>query len=191
VSTAKILKYNHRNTPEIARVAEHFHQGMTLPAAIVRRAPGGEKPRILAIGGIGALIPLISTRLSNRGEAIGVISRSKTEVTSLCALLRAALPQQRVDMYTSDSAGGIEHHIHLLDRGVTILTGESVKGLEFEAVYLRDLGRSLPSTSTADNRRMYMLCTRARNMLTLVDWPQLLRSHQMAALPPAEHLARL
>ena len=41
-----ILKRNHRNTPEVAAVAEHFHSGR-LPAAEVTRGSNGQLPRLI------------------------------------------------------------------------------------------------------------------------------------------------
>lgn len=41
-----LLTQNHRNTPEVARLAEHFHTGR-LPAAEVRRPRRGEMPRLV------------------------------------------------------------------------------------------------------------------------------------------------
>src|SRR5262249_48604769 len=41
----RLLQRNHRNAPEIARVAEHFHAGR-LPAANVQRRAIGTRPRL-------------------------------------------------------------------------------------------------------------------------------------------------
>ena len=41
-----ILTENHRNTPEIARLAEHFHRGQ-LPAAAVIRSHTGDVPQLV------------------------------------------------------------------------------------------------------------------------------------------------
>ena len=40
-----LLSRNHRNTPEVSRLAEHFHSGR-LPAAEIRRPSSGEIPRL-------------------------------------------------------------------------------------------------------------------------------------------------
>jgi superfamily I DNA/RNA helicase len=185
------LTTNHRNTPEIANVAEHFHASALLPPAVVERVGGGEKPRLVQVASWDDLATRVATRFRNRREAIGVIVRRKDEATSLHANLRARLDvADRVDCYTSDSNSGAEASIIVLNPGVTVMTSEAVIGLEFEAVFLVDLDRSLPCTSHADMRRMYMLCARARNMLMLVDGIPKLSANQLAALPDAATLER-
>ena len=60
-----LLSANHRNTPEIARVAEHFHAG-DAPAAEVHRAPSGELPRVVLYRENGA-----TARIANWYKARG------------------------------------------------------------------------------------------------------------------------
>lgn len=190
---AKLVRLtdNHRNTPEIAAVAEHFHHSMILPPAIVQKAAGGEVPMLLRLGSLDELTRRIATRYRNRGEAIGVIVQPrKQDAYQLHSAIKARLPTTRVDVYTSDSTKGAEASIRLLEPGVTVLTGESATGLEFETVFLLDLHRSLPCTSAADYRRMYMLCARARDALLLIDWPPYLDGRQLAALPGPPVLVR-
>ena len=43
-----MLETNHRNSPEVARLAEHFYSG-SLPVASVRRAETGELPRLIRL----------------------------------------------------------------------------------------------------------------------------------------------
>lgn len=85
---------------------------------------------------------------------------------------------------------GAEINIHVLDPGITVLTSESVIGLEFESVFLQDLNRSLPCISEEQYRRMYMLCARARDSLMLIDGPGRLTAKQVADLPGPTILAR-
>ncbi len=106
------------------------------------------------------------------------------------ALRDALPPPSRVDVYTSDSPAGAELDIRLFDPGVTVLTSESVIGLEFDAVYLLDLARSLPCETPVDWRRMYMLCARAKDALVLIDEPDHLTATQLAALPNPPILVR-
>ena len=184
------LTDNHRNTPEIAEVAEHFHESKILPPAIVQRPAGGEVPQLLRVGSLDELTQRVATRYRNRGESIGVIVPLKKDAYDLYSSIKKRLPIERVDVYTSDNAQGTEADIRLLDPGITALTGESVIGLEFDAVFLLDLRRSLPCTSAEDHRRMYMLCARARDALLLIDWPPYLTGRQLAALPAPPVLVR-
>ncbi|CDG85264.1 PhoH family protein [Janthinobacterium agaricidamnosum] len=183
------LKVNHRNTAEIADVAEHFHRLQKLPPGVVQRGRGGELPRMTALKTWDELASLASTRLTNRNEAIGIIVYLQDEVLLLRQKLVDLLPSgTRVDAYVSKI--GAASGIRLLQPGITILSSESAIGLEFNTVYLQDLWRSLPCSSVDDFRRMYMLCARARDNLILIDGPHTLSQSQIADLPGPELLER-
>ncbi|MEQ1504736.1 MAG: hypothetical protein ABMB14_21035 [Myxococcota bacterium] len=183
------LTDNHRNTEEIARLAEYFHRGAVLPPALVRRGRGGELPRLVRVNSGKALAGIVATRFRNRREAIGVVVGSKEHVNALHGMLLIELPGIRVDAYTSDTPPAGEQQIRILEPGVTVLTSESVIGLEFDTVFLHDL-RSLPCLTPADSRKMYMMCARARDILVLVDGPEYLSSAQYASLPDGTLLER-
>lgn len=185
LSSAKRLTHNHRNTPEIAALAAHFHSSSRLPPATVVKGGGGETPRLLAVSSWDDLAGRIAKRLTNRSESIGVIVRAKAETAVVYQKVKALLGSgYRVDYYTGDRVRGVEHGIRILDAGVTVLTGEAVIGLEFETVYLTDLIRSLPCRTPSQQRRMYMLCARAQKALYLVDGvPRSLTAEEKASLP--------
>jgi superfamily I DNA/RNA helicase len=184
------LAANHRNTVEIAAVAEHFHRSQILPPGVVRRPRGGEAPQLISIGKEREIIELVAARYSNRGEAIGIITHFKADVTRIKLMLDAVMPVgSRVDAYTS-SMPEVSDAIKLLTPGVTVLTSESVIGLEFDAVYLCNLTAALPCLSLDASRRMYMLCARARDKLVLVNGPTPLSDVQLADLPPTRLLPR-
>lgn len=183
------LTKNHRNTWEIAQFASHFHSGRKLPGACAQRDGEGERPRIITIQSWEALAEVIRVRLINRGGAIGVITHKQVDVNSIHGLLRKVLGSERVDSYTSRADRGGEL-IHMRDRGVTVISGESAIGLEFDTVYLHDLERSLPRRTAMHNRRLYMLAARARDFLFLVNGPKALTGAQLADLPPAPDLDR-
>jgi superfamily I DNA/RNA helicase len=129
-------------------------------------------------------------RFQNRGGSIGVIAYNVADVTTLYGLLKGTLPSARVDMYTNSASPEAEDAIRLRDAGITIISGESAIGLEFDTVYLQDLGRSLPTAYPVDYRRLYMLCARARDSLILVNGPDALTAAQLSSLPPAPILDR-
>ena len=63
-----ILDENHRNTPQIARLAEHFHSGR-LPAATVRRS-AGELPRLMERLDTASTARFVSNWYRNRAAAL-------------------------------------------------------------------------------------------------------------------------
>ncbi|MCX4140482.1 AAA family ATPase [Paraburkholderia sp. SEWSISQ10-3 4] len=184
------LTANHRNTAEIAAVAEHFHRSNLLPPAIVQRRRGGETPRLERYQSWDDLVGQVSRRFTNRAQVMGVIVYRREEVLLVRDKLKAALPADaRVEAYVSNGTD-LPNNFRLLEPGVTIMSSESAIGLEFDVVYLQDLHRSLPCGSTEDFRRMYMLCARARDSLILVDGPDALSLNQISQLPGPALLSR-
>ena len=181
-----ILSHNHRNTPEIARLAEHFHSGR-LPVATVVRPSLKELPRLVRSRRLQSTAKLISNWCDTRGGSIGVIvDRNDTTGSTLHGNLRRRLPQKRVDIYSSEDKN--EDSIEMLEPGVTILNKKSVKGQEFDAVFILELEAFIPCTNDAERRAMYMMCTRARDYLFLVH--EHLSARAAAALPDASVLER-
>lgn len=184
------LLENHRNTQDIVDVVEFFHLNRTLPPPPASRGRSFDRPRILTVPNWDALVQTVGTRLRNRGGSIGVIVYRRSDVLLVHSLLRAALGGVRVDQYTSDTEPGGEDAIRMRDPGVTVISGESATGLEFDTVYLQDLSRSLPLLTPLNYRRLYMLCARARDTLVLVNGPDPLEAAQLDSLPPPAVLDR-
>ena len=164
-----LLHANHRNTPEIARLAEHFHSGR-LPTAEVKRAATGELPRLVHWNRTD-ILSLVSNWIDTRGGSVGIVVHANETGHDLHRRLSEKLPQTRVDCYAHDRRN--EGEINVLKDGVTVLNTKSVKGQEFDAVFILELERFMPCRNDVERRVMYMLCTRARDMLFLVHGPPL------------------
>ena len=243
-----ILSKNHRNTPEIARLAEHYHNGR-LPAAQVSRASNGELPRLLYLQGMEATANFVSNWSKARGGNNGVIvdrnataeklhllisnhlpgsnshygdsqallaltvaetSRIRGEnepqyrflclvgarngrdnpgsIRSCCHNENCCLPGTRVDIYSNQRKN--EDEINILSDGVTVLNKESVKGQEFDAVFILELESFIPCYNDEGKRGMYMMCSRARDYLFLVHGKNPLNDDAIAALPGPDVLER-
>ena len=160
-----VLSANHRNTPEVARVAEHFHAGQA-PVPEVIRPPSGVLPRVVLCREQGA-----TRRIANwygaRGGRVGVaVVNNRPTGRALYSRLRNQLPGHRVDFYTNDQQN--EDDIDLLEPGITILNVQSIKGQEFDAVFLMEFADLLLGDAAENKRKMYMLCARARDNLFLM-----------------------
>ena len=176
-----ILKRNHRNTPEVAAVAEHFHSGR-LPTAEVTRESNGELPRLIRSRNIDYTAALVSNWRQTRGGAIGVVVYSNQQTgVELHRKLKERLPESRVDIYQHDEKN--EDSTNVLTDGVTVLNKKSVKGQEFDALFILELRRFIPCTNDAERRAMYMMCSRARDNLFLVYGPENLSARAWQALP--------
>lgn len=184
------LTINHRNTQEIADLVEHFHVNRTVPHLPAKRGRSNDVPRMLSVANWEEFAQVVATRWRNRGGSVGAIVYLKADVLRLQELIKMLLPDVRVDCYTSDVCPRTEDAIRMREPGVTVISGESATGLEFETVFLHDLTRSLPRMFPINDRRLYMLCARARDTLVLVNGPTALKPAQLANLPPPPTLER-
>ena len=181
-----LLGANHRNAPEIARLAEHFHAG-NAPVPLVHRAPSGELPRAIPCREDGAA-RLIANWYRTRGGRVGVAVVREGTGESLHRRLRNELAGQRVQIYTSDRRN--EDDLHLLKPGITILNVLSIKGQEFDTVFLMEFAGLLLDDSDLNRRKMYMLCARARDNLFLMYQGDRLPDALLSRLPGPEILER-
>lgn len=133
---------------------------------------------------------MIVTRFRNRGSSIGLIVEKTLAVGELREKISRALGNVRVDSYTHESTPHATSLIRPGAPGVTVLTGESAIGLEFESVFLQDLARSLPIAGDTERRRLYMLCARASRSLVLINGTTPLTTAQLASLPDTRYLER-
>lgn len=182
-----ILHSNHRNSPEIARLGEHFHRGR-LPAARVLRQSSGDLPRLVLSRSLVSTSELVSNWCQNRGGSIGVIVSQNDIGRALHRDLDGRLPDRRVDVYEHQQRN--EDTIDVTAPGVTILNKESVKGQEFDTVFIVELEGFIPCGNDAERRAMYMMCTRARDHLFLVFGPRALTTDAEAELPGPTVLER-
>ena len=174
-----ILSHNHRNTPEIARLAEHFHGGQ-LPVADVRRSHG-DIPRLVKSPGIDSTAQRVSNWFNNRGGNVGVIVNQNQSGQVYFDKLCSILPNVRVDFYSNER--GNEDQINIVSPGITVMNQKSVKGQEFDTVFILELDRFIPCASETARRTMYMMCARARDNLFLVYGPGDLSTKAAECLP--------
>lgn len=182
-----ILKQNHRNTPEISRLAEHFHSGR-LPSATVHRRLTGEKPRLVQMQGLESTATFVSNWHQNRGGNIGVIVDGTGTGNEMHHRLTDQLKETRVDFYTNQQRN--EESIKIFEPGVTILNARSAKGQEFDTVFILELEKFIPCRSDSESRVMYMLCARAKDYLFLMYGPDSLSAEAMATLPESNIIER-
>src|SRR5205814_1762657 len=98
-----MLTQNHRNSEEIAFVAEHFHRSGVLPPGLIRRGRRGEKPQLIRANAWDDIAERVATRFRNRGGTIGVVVFRRPDARLLHQkILRALTPEVRVDLYLSE-----------------------------------------------------------------------------------------
>ena len=181
-----LLSANHRNTPEIARVAEYYHAGEA-PVPEVIRPPSGELPRVVLYRECGAK-NRIANWYSARGGRVGVAVVNNGTGEDLHSWLRSELAEQRVDFYINSKRN--EDDIDLLGPGITVLNVQSIKGQEFDTVFVMELDELLLQVNEVNKRKMYMLCARARDNLILMHEGDRLPRKLLEQLPSTDILER-
>ena len=183
-----ILQNNHRNSREVARLAEHFHGGGILPAAQCVRHWTWILPRLIQSPDMKTTAELVSRQYETFGGSIGIIVYKNDTGRNIFHRLRELLPGKRVNIYENERKN--ENEINVLKDGITVLNKESVKGQEFDAVFILELEYFIPCETDVKSRAMYMTCTRARDFLFLVYGPNGLSKEAEQSLPGPDILER-
>lgn len=163
-----LLTENHRNSAPIAALAEHFHGGR-LPHARIRRTSTGHLPPYLRLKvGPAEMAHSIETAFRTWGGTVGVIVASNKLGSRVADALRLSLPTgSAIHHYTNNEQN--EDLIDVTQPGITVVNVESVKGQEFDTVFVLQLEKFVPcGHDPLKRRKMYMMCTRARDRLFLI-----------------------
>ncbi|AJP04306.1 hypothetical protein TU94_25410 [Streptomyces cyaneogriseus subsp. noncyanogenus] len=169
-STGRVeIAGNHRNTREIASLAEHFRTGGNLPDIPFR---SGALPVIRHYGGIGVLVDDIAVMAARQPRhRIGVIVNSLRLAADLMRRLERAGLAQEPQMYSSAASAGRYRDLDLTRPGVVLVHRASAKGLDFDTVVIADAESDSGTDPTSATLRMayYVMITRARERL-VVGW---------------------
>ncbi|MBO0915539.1 AAA family ATPase [Streptomyces laculatispora] len=167
-STSRVeISGNHRNTREIASLAEHFRVGGTQPDMPVR---SGTLPAIRRYSGPKDLADDIAgLALRAPKQRIGVIVNSLPTAADLMRRLeRANLPTEP-QLYSSAAQSDRYRNLDLTRPGVVFVHRASAKGLGFDTVVVADAETDSAADPTEASLRMayYVMITRARQRLIL------------------------
>ncbi|MFD9544557.1 hypothetical protein [Streptomyces sp. NPDC060022] len=158
---------NHRNTREIASLAEFFRTDGTRPEIPLR---SGSLPVVRHFSGTKEISEEIATlSLRNPRDRVGVIVGSlRTGADLLRRLERAGLPAEP-QLYSSAASTGRYRDLDLARPGVVLVHRESAKGLDFDTVVIADTETDAVTDPTSAALRMayYVMITRARQRLVL------------------------
>jgi len=146
------------------------------------RSGSGDIPQLVQSSRPEVTVERIATELTNRANSsIGVIVDQNPTGKEIHKLLRDRLPESRINVYSNTDQN--ENSIDVRQPGVTVLNRKSVKGQEFDTVFILELECFIPCRSNAEHRAMYMICTRARDRLFLVHGPGPLSRQAGKSLP--------
>ena len=158
-----VLSVNHRNSREIAMLASQFRKG--LGDDILLPARGGRTPSVLRVPSLGNLLMGIFQYFNAHPErSIGIICRS----TRLLREMQSGLTHLGLAKHTQAYAHDDRHRstIDFSAGPIRIVSAASMKGLEFDSVFVPDLDAYTEDPTGVEARlQFFVLCTRAREDL--------------------------
>ncbi|MFD9812947.1 hypothetical protein [Streptomyces sp. NPDC059080] len=160
-----VLPENHRNSREIAMLAAEFRietlEEIPLPARV------GRTPVVMRIPSLDHLVTGVSQYFNaHRDWTIGIICRSTFLVRDIQSRLTSIGLADQTQAYVHNDR--LRHTIDFSARPIKIVSTASMKGLEFDSVFVPDLDAYAEDPTSIDARlRFLVLCTRAREDLHL------------------------
>lgn len=162
------LNKNYRNTRQICLLANCFHMGAEEPPT--PPLTEGDTPQIVTATDIHEYLELLARKqLAAPAELTAVVTHTKEMRDEIYERLRQVLPPGWVQTYASNNPRAPLY----FDRGgMMVLCCQSCKGLEFDNVVLAAVN-DFPLNSRHEDtyRTMYMLLTRARQRVVLLQQP--------------------
>lgn len=156
------LTKNYRNTKKILDVARLFYAGDDLPELLQKT---GERPTVFRVNGFQGAARLIANfGESNPEKNIGVFVPAWKERENYFETIRDLVEIVNVQQYVS--GGEKESHFDFERDGIKILTYNTMKGLEFDAVFLPEIENSYHIEETTNKlNTLYVACSRAKSHL--------------------------
>ncbi|MGW0824188.1 AAA family ATPase [Streptomyces sp. NPDC002845] len=158
-----VLRENRRNSREIAMLASEFRKEARDEMPLPTR--GGSTPTVLKVPSLGYLLTGVSQYFNAHPErSIGIICRS----THLLRDIQSELTRLGLAKYTQAYVHDDRYRnaIDFSTRPIRLVTTASMKGLEFDSVFVPDLDAYTEDPTSVDARlRFFVLCTRAREDL--------------------------
>ncbi|TXC96129.1 AAA family ATPase [Streptomyces sp. ISID311] len=161
-----VLRENHRNSREIARLASEFHENGYGENRM--SAPCGRMPCVLRVPSLGHLLTGIHQYFIAQPErSIGIICRSTLLIRDIQSRLTQLGLAKCTQAYVHDDEN--RKRMEFSQNSIRIVSTASMKGLEFDSVFVPDLDTYTEDPSgVAARLRFFVLCTRAREDLHLV-----------------------
>ncbi|MFJ6788813.1 AAA family ATPase [Streptomyces angustmyceticus] len=158
-----VLRENRRNSREIALLASAFHEGAGYGGDLPSRV--GRAPTVLKVPSLEHLLTGVSHYYTAHPErSIGIICRSTQLLREIESGLTGLGLAKHTQAYVHD-----DRHRNAVDfstRPIRLVSTASMKGLEFDSVFVPDLDvYTEDPTSAAARLRFFVLCTRAREDL--------------------------
>ncbi|MGO2418563.1 MAG: hypothetical protein ACTH7F_02185 [Vibrio casei] len=183
------LEENFRNTGPIAKLCQHFYTDRASPLPQLPSRPSMLKPTLLNYSTVNKCVETI-LRSADRdsGKLIGVIVATETKrLDYVKKFSQLDVPRDNekpiVSTYSSTQKQG-EVNIDFSLGGIVVLCDKSVKGIEFDAVYvILDGLQIIGGDQDAMRKRLYVMTSRAKDELFLMQSEQYPNTAVEALLP--------
>lgn len=160
------LTRNYRNTREVALLAKHFYVGgpTGIPDLPRRR---GDKPSLTNHGKLNDVVEQVARYArAHSDHAVGVACKYTRGQESLFNRLNARKLPMPVETYVGKDPS--RRKVNFDDAGVKIVNYQSLKGLEFDALFVPQLELVEHDVTSASVRMLfYVIMSRARRELHL------------------------
>ncbi|MFJ1645857.1 hypothetical protein [Streptomyces sp. NPDC088258] len=158
-----VLSENHRNTREIANLASEFRTDTR--DEIFSPTRTGRTPTILKVPSLKHLLRGVSQYFgAHPKRSIGIICRSSQALREI----QSTLTELKLAKHTQAYVSGDQYRdtVDFSTRPIRLVSTGSVKGLEFDSVFVPDLDAYTEDPTSVEARlRFLVLCTRAREDL--------------------------
>lgn len=183
------LEENFRNTGPIAKLCQHFYTDRASPLPTLPDRPSLLKPTLLNYSAVNACVETI-LRAADRdsGKLIGVIVPSDAKRDDYVKKLsRTDVKRDNekplVSTYASSQKQG-NVNINFGIGGIVVLCDKSVKGIEFDTVYvILDGLNIIGGDEDLMRKRLYVMTSRAKDELFLMQSAIYPNQHVEALLP--------
>ncbi|MFI8080615.1 hypothetical protein ACIF6L_07505 [Kitasatospora sp. NPDC086009] len=157
------LRQNHRSSREIAMLASEFRVEDRTELPLPRRS--GSLPVVMRIPSLeGLLTGIVQYFNAHQDRSIGIICRSVQTIRGIQSELASRGLEKKTQAYVFD-----DHYRNSMDfstHPIRIVSTMSMKGLEFDSVFVPDLDSYTEDPTGVEARlRFLVLCTRAREDL--------------------------
>lgn len=158
-----VLQLNHRNTRELAELAREFSTetgvNLTLPGRT------GPRPRVRRVSSLRHLLDEVSRYFKMYpARSIGIICRSTQLLREVQGELTRLGLARHTQAYVHDDH--LRKTVDFSTRPIKVVSTASMKGLEFDSVYVPDLDAYTEDPTGAEARvQFFVLCTRSRGDL--------------------------
>lgn len=167
------LKTNHRNSTPIAVLASHFYTDKSCPSPELPERPSIDTPTLYEYNRVDSCVELI-LREADKDDTrlIGVIVASDTKREDYVKKLRNMdinrdNPKPLVSTYSNGNKGAVDIDFSL--GGIVVLNDKSVKGIEFDTVFIVTDGlKVINNDQDRIKKRLYVMCSRAREKLVIL-----------------------